>query len=57
MAAVAGDRLVVNLTKADSRETDAWSFVVDGSNRIRLDSSFFASDDSGLMKLTRCPRT
>ena len=57
-AALTGDRLVVNLTKLDSREGDAWSFVVDGSNAIRLDSAFFAPDEGGgLMKLTRCPRS
>jgi hypothetical protein len=56
--AFAGDRLVVNLTKVDSREGDAWSFVVDGSNKMRLESSFFAPDErGGLMKLTRCSRT
>ena len=54
--AVEGDRIVVKLTKADTNESDAWSFVVDGSNRIRLDSTFFAAagEDRGLMKLTRC---
>ena len=58
-AALQGDRLVVNLTKVDTKEGDAWSFVVDGSNMIRLDSAFFASaqDGNGLMKLTRCSRT
>jgi hypothetical protein len=58
-AALEGDRLVVNLTKIDTKEGDAWSFVVDGSNRMRLDSAFFASaqDGGGLMKLTRCSRT
>ena len=58
-AAIQGDRLVVNLTKVDTKEGDAWSFVVDGSNRIRLDSAFFSSaqDGGGLMKLTRCSRT
>lgn len=54
--AVEGDRVVVKLTKADTNENDAWSFVVDGSNRIRLDSAFFAAEGEkdGLMKLTRC---
>jgi hypothetical protein len=58
-AAVEGDRLVVNLTKAETNEDDAWNFVLDGSNRIRLDSTFFAADGEagGLMKLTRCTRT
>jgi hypothetical protein len=58
-AAFDGDRLVVNLTKVDTKEGDAWRCGVDGSNRIRLDSAFFASeqDGSGLMQLTRCSRT
>ena len=57
-AAIEGDRIVVNLTKADTNEDDAWNFVVDGKNRIRLDSQFFASEgENGLMKLTRCSRT
>ncbi|NNM71505.1 hypothetical protein [Enterovirga aerilata] len=56
--AFAGDRLTVNLTKADSREGDEWRFILDGSNRMRLDSAFFApaGTTGGLMKLTRCPR-
>ena len=54
--ALEGDRLVVKLTKPDTDEHDAWRFVVDGSNRIRLDSAFFAAEggNGGLMKLTRC---
>ena len=57
-AALEGDRVVVNLTKADTQEDDAWRFVVDGSNRMRLDSAFFAAEgeNGGLMQLTRCPR-
>jgi hypothetical protein len=56
-ASLDGDRLVVSLTKADTKEGDAWSFVVDRSDAIRLDSAFFASSDGrGLMNLTRCPR-
>ena len=57
--ALAGDRLVVNLKKVDTQEGDAWSFVVDNSNRMRLDSAFFtsASEGGGLMQLTRCSRT
>ena len=56
--ALDGRQLLVRLTKADTREADTWSFVVDGSDAIRLDSSFFAGgeDAAGLMKLTRCPR-
>lgn len=56
--ALEGRQLVVRLTKADTSEADTWSFVVDGSDAIRLDSSFFAGaeDAPGLMKLTRCPR-
>lgn len=55
--AYAGDRLTVNLTRLDPREGDEWSFIVDGSNRLRLDSRFFASAQDGqLMKLTRCDR-
>lgn len=55
--AYAGDRLAVNLTKVGTHEGDAWNFIVDGPNRIRLDSAFFASAQDGeLMKLTRCER-
>jgi hypothetical protein len=58
-AAIDGDRVVVNLKTPDAQDEDAWSFVVEGSNKMRLDSAFFApaSEDGGLMKLTRCSRT
>ena len=56
-AALTGGGLVVDLTRAASRDREQWRFLVDDRDAMRLDNEFLADRATGaprLMTFTRC---